>query len=59
MTVSKAKKIVKMYFEYNTEASSWAYDLGMFTKSDVKSMDDETLVLVAEDLEQQLKEELY
>jgi len=58
MTIEKAKERAEFYFEFNDEARSIMVDTGVFTKKDFDAFDDEQKILVAEDLDQQIKEEI-
>lgn len=53
--LNKAKNLIKNYFSVYGEAQSWAVDTGVFTLEDTKSFDDETLILIAEDLSYQVR----
>ena len=57
MTKTQALKEIKRYFSFHSEASSWVVDTGVFTYEDTKGFDDETIVLLGEDLEEQTSTE--
>ena len=61
MNKEEALEYLKYYFLYNTEARSYMQDEtdeGVFTHAQALKFDDETLICVAEDLKDQIREEL-
>ena len=58
MNIEEANIVTELYFTFNNEARSIMVDTGVFTKKDFDTFDDEQKILVAEDLDRQLREEI-
>ena len=59
MTIKEAKNYIKFYTEYFSEVSSWAVE-GVITSKEARNLTDkETIIDLAEDLQYQIRQEIY